>query len=288
MGNGGGLGEQNAVFVWTQLEQMSSMLILEKPETAKYLKAVATVREAFLATSMEVRSSAELTSSQLASSREFGGFVAVGDEPQPKFVWVREKLQDDEGSALSLQGAAYWATRLLADRARLSREVSEEVSQQLAHAFATEVPVRALTRYNRLGVRLLTLKNRIAYLESSANIQTLPLPTRLCESQGLSPAENLGLQISETSWMNDENWDVSTSTLFLGARSDLQVGCQDQLAKTVILEGELTWEIPFTLRDSSGAKVPHARARGLLLNPAYALVPAKVSWFGVRGLRRSE
>jgi hypothetical protein len=288
MGNGGGLGEQNAVFVWTQFEQMTSMLILERPESAKALRAVLAARASFQTASMEVRPLAELTTSQLASSRHYEGFIAVGDEPQPKFVWVRERLQDDHGSALSLERAAYWATRALSARARLDQGVSEQVSRELARAFATELQVKALTRYNRLEVRLLTLKGQVVYLESPKNIASLPLPMRLCESQELKSSEESQMVLGESAWMNDESWDVPTSTLYLGARANLQVSCTNEFDKIVILEGEVTWEIPFSVRDRTGAKIPYARAKDLLMKSDYALVAGKVSWFGVRDLRRRE
>lgn len=288
MGNGGGLGEQNAIFVWTQYQQMTSMLILESSEPSVALRAVSAAHGKFLKGSMEIRPLSELGPVELASSRHFGGVVALTESPQFKFIWVREKLQDSGGSALSLSSAAYWLTRAAAMQANLDVETSEVVSQDIARAFATELHVRALTRYHRIAVRLLTLKAQVAYLESSQHTQTLPLPRGLCESEGLNSLPNGVLQLGQSSWMNDENWDASTSTLCLGARSELRISCENDSHETVILEGEVTWEIPFTLRDALGKKVPYARARALVTNADYALVPSKVSWFGVRGLRRRE
>jgi hypothetical protein len=75
----------------------------------------------------------------------------------------------------------------------------------------------------------------------------------------------------------------------LGEQNAVFVGTQyRQITSMQILEGELTWEIPFTLRVSTGAKVPDSRTRALVMKPEYALVPGKVSWFGVRAMRHRE
>jgi hypothetical protein len=128
---------------------------------------------------------------------------------------------------------------------------------------------------------------RLAHLQSSLHLSTLPIPEKICESQGLKQNGPFDLSLQDLAWMGEDSWDRVTGEIYLGARSDFEIRCWETSGNSVLLVGEIVWELPFTLRDrKSGAKLPYADAVSKLSDPDYELRPSSVSWNGVRNLRR--